>query len=246
MNERDFLDNYLWPSDDRLDRTFTHPLPNIEGLKKCGDFIVQCELGDTFSTNIMTKYESDSLGVRLVDVYKNSQNKVTGAFVRLVGTMSLVKTGYPFLVLDAGVQNYNPFTAEREDITTRVSIHLPQADQGQRKMLFSYLNEQAKEAGLSCQEMQFDQLPDFWGSMWLTELKGVNLYMIRQFRNHAWSAYKYLIEQTKEKTPFDYKPTQEQNIINIARLEHLSFKEKGLSVPVESQAAFFSVQVSGV
>ncbi|HEY86453.1 MAG TPA: hypothetical protein G4O06_00225, partial [Dehalococcoidia bacterium] len=76
MNEKDFLKNYLWPSDNRLDRTFTHPLPNIEGLKKCGDFIVQCEHEDTFSTNIMTKYVSDTLGVRLVEVYKNSQDKV--------------------------------------------------------------------------------------------------------------------------------------------------------------------------
>ncbi len=55
MNEKDFLENYLWPSGDRLDRTFTHPLPNIEGLKKCGDFIVQCEHEDTFSTNIIKK-----------------------------------------------------------------------------------------------------------------------------------------------------------------------------------------------
>ena len=86
MNEKDFLENYLWPSDDRLDRTFTHPLPKIEGLKKCGDFIVQCEHEDTFSTNIMTKYESNTSGVRLVDVYKCSENKVTGVFVRLVGT----------------------------------------------------------------------------------------------------------------------------------------------------------------
>ena len=246
MNEKDFLENYLWPSNDCLDRKFTHPLPKIEGLKKCGDFIVQCELGDTFSTNIMAKYESDISGIRLVDAYKNTQNKVTGAFVRLVGTMSLVKTGYPFLVLDAGVQNYNPFTMEKEDITTRVSIHLPQADQGQRKMLFSHLNEQAKEAGISYQERHFDQLPDFWGAMWLGESKGVNLDMIKQFRDHAWSSYKVLIEQTNEKTPFNYRPTQEQNIINIARLEHLSFKEKGLAVPVEAQAAFFSVLVSGV
>ena len=83
MNEKDFLENYLWPSDDRLDRTFTHPLPNIEGLKKCGDFIVQGEHEDTFQTSIITKYESETVGVRLIEIYKNTQNKVTGVFYRL-------------------------------------------------------------------------------------------------------------------------------------------------------------------
>ena len=107
MNEKDFLENYLLPSDDRLGRTFTFPLPNIKGLKKCGDFIVQCEHEDTFSTNIIRKYESDILGVTVKEVYKNTQNKVTGAFVRLVGTMSIVKTGYPRLSLDAPISNVN-------------------------------------------------------------------------------------------------------------------------------------------
>ncbi len=98
MSEKDFITNYLQPSDNRLDRTFTHPLPpDIEGLKKCGDFIVQGELEDTFSTNIIRKYVSDTAGIKLVEVYKNTQNKVTGVFIRLVGTMSLVKNGYPFL-----------------------------------------------------------------------------------------------------------------------------------------------------
>jgi hypothetical protein len=134
MNTNGFLADYLWPSLDKLDRTFTHLLPESVGLIKCGDFIIQCELEDTFSTNIITKYESDTSGIILKEVYKNTQNKVTGDFVCLVGTMSIVKMGYPFLVLDAGVQNSNPFTAEREDITTRISVHLPQADSVQRKI----------------------------------------------------------------------------------------------------------------
>ncbi len=246
MNEKDFLENYLWPSGDRLDRTFTHPLPNIEGLKKCGDFIVQGELEDTFSTNIMTKYISDTLGVRLVEVYKNNQNKVTGVFVRLVGPMSLVKPGYPFLILDAAVSNVNLRTGEREDIKTTVPIHLPQADPEQRKMVFDRLSEQAKGDGISYSERQSDAVPDFWGPIWRAESKGVNLAMIKRLRDCAWSAYKYLIEQTKEKTPFDYRPFQEHFIFNIARRENLSFKRMGLSVSVEAQAAFFSVQVAGI
>ena len=246
MDEKDFLMNYLWPSDDRLNRTFTHPLPNIEGLKKCGDFIVQSEFEETFATTIMTKYESNTLGVRLVEVYRNTQHKVTGVFVRLVGTMSIVKTGYPFLFLDAGVTIVNPFTREKEGITTRVLIHLPQADPEQRKMFFSRLSEQAKEDGISYREREVDFLPDFWGTTWLGESNGVDLDMIRKLRDCAWSAYKYLIEQTKEKTPFDYRPFQEHFIFNIARRENLSFKRMGLSVSVEAQAAFFSAQVSGI
>jgi len=246
MNEKDFLENYLWPSDDRLDRTFTYPLPNIEGLKKYGDFIVQCELEDTFSTNIMTKYESDTLGVRLVEVYKNSQNKVTGVFGRLVGTLSLVKTGYPFLLLDAAITNVNLFTSEREDIATTVALHLPQVDPEQRRNILNSFSELAKEAGVLCREREALDPCDFWGPMWLAESKGANLDMIRQLRDHAWSCYKRLIEQTKEKTPFDYRPVQELMIFNTARREHLGFERKGLSVPVEAQAAFFSVLVSGV
>ena len=246
MSEKDFLENYLGPSADRLDKTFTHPLPKIEGLKKCGDFIVQCEREDTFSTNIMTKYESETSGVILKEVYKNSQNKVTGVFVRLVGTMSLVKPGYPFLLLDASVRNVSMLTGEREDIATRVAIHLPQADPEQRKMLFNSLREQATEEGISHWEKEFDFVPAFWGPIWMTEFKGLNLEMIRKFRDYAWSAYKGVIEQTKEKNPFDYRPMQENIIFNTAKREHLSFERKGLSVPVEAQAAFFSVLFSGV
>ncbi len=247
MNEKDFLENYLWPSGDRLDRTFTHPLPNIEGLKRCGDFIIQCQHEDTFSTNIITKYESDS-GIILKELYKNTQNKVTGAFVRLVGTISLVKNGYPRLSLDAPVTTAFPLTVKREDITakditTRVFILLPQADPEQRKILFDHLNEQAKEAGISLQEREAPELTDFWGTIRMIESKGINLDMIRQLREYAWSSYKRLIEQTKERIPFDYRPLQEHMVFDTARREHLSFKSKGLSVPIEAQAAFFSVTV---
>ncbi len=248
MTEKDFLENYLWPSNDRLDRTYTHPVPNIEGLKKCGDFIVQCEHEDTFSTNIMTKYESDTLGVRLIDVSKNTQNKVTGAFIRLVGTMTLVKNGYPFLVFDAPISNVPLRTAEekKEGLTTTVFVLLPQADTEQRRMVFDNLSEQAKESGISFMEREVSSRPDLQRTVWLAESKGANLDMIRMLRERAWSSYKRVIEQTKEKTPFDYRPFQEHMILYVAKREHLSFEEKGLSVPVEVQAAFFSVLVSGV
>ncbi len=245
MNEESFLKNYLWPSGDRLDRTFTLPVPNIEGLKKCGDFIVQCEHEDTFSTNIMTKYESGISGVRLVEVYKNTQNKVTGVFVRLVGTMSLVKPGYPRLSLDAAIANVNLFTWEREDIKTTVAIHLPQVDPELRKKVFHGFSEQAKEADVSCREKEVEYEPDLRGSIWIAETEGANLDIIQKLREHAWSSYKRLIEETKEKTPFDYRPIRESAIFKSSRREHLMFKGMGLSVPVEAQAAFFSVLVSG-
>jgi len=243
MNEKDFLENYLWPSGDRLDRTFTHPLPDIEGLKKCGDFIIQCEHEDTFSTNIMTKYVSDTSGVRLVEIYKNTQNKVTGIFVRLVGGLSMVKNGYPRVSLDAPILNVNPATGERGDIITRMHITMPQGDPEQRKIFFDYLSEQAKEAGISYQERQSDVSPDFWGPGWMAESKGVNLDMFRKLRDYAWNSYKRVIEQTKEKLPFDYRPLQEYMIFDVSKREHLMFKKMGLSVPVEVQAAFFSVMV---
>ena len=241
MNEQDFLENYLWPSDDRLDRTFTHPLPNIEGLKKCGDFIVQCEHEDTFSTNIIRKYESDILGVTVKEVYKNTQNKVTGVFVRLVGGLSIAKNGYPRVSLDAPILNVNPATGEREDIMSRMYITLPQADPEQRKIFFDYLSEQAKEAGISCSEMISDVSPSFWGPMWKAETKGVDLDMFRKLRDFAWNSYKRVIEQTKEKPAFDYRPLQEYMIFDVSKREHLMFKKMGLSVPVEAQTAFFSV-----
>jgi hypothetical protein len=252
MNEKDFLENYLWPSADRLDRTFTHTVPNIEGLKKSGDFIVQSEVGDTFSTNIITKYVSDTLGVRLIDVSKNSQNKVTGVFVRLVGTMSLVKNGYPFLVLDAPITNVSLQISEEveivkvEDIATTVFILLPQADSEQRKIFSSSYTELAKEAGISYSEREVTQLADFWGTVWMAESKGIDFDIIQKLRDIAWNSYKRVIDETKAKLPFDYRPFQEHMIFDTAKREHLSFERKGLSVPVEAQAAFFSVMVSDV
>ena len=246
MNEKDFIDNYLWPSGDKLDRTFTHPLPDIEGLQKCGNFIVQSEHEDTFSTNIMAKYVSDTLGIRLGEVYKNNQNKVTGAFLRLVGTMNIVKHGYPRASIDAPIANVNSRTGERQDITTRTYIFLNLATDEQRKIFFEHLGKQAKAAGISYVETIPETQPDFAGLRWMAESKGANLDMIRQLRDYLWDSYKLVIEQTKERIPFDYRPWQEYMIFDVSRRENLMFKGMGLSVPVEAQAAFFSVGVSNI
>ena len=241
MNENDFVMRYLHAFRIYIEIAFLHPLPPVEGLRKSGDLIVQGELDETFSTNIISKYVSENLGIRLVEVYKNTQHKGTGMFVRLVGTMSLVKTGYPFLFLDAAITNVNPVTAEREEITTRVAIHLPQANLEQRDLFFNAVSEKAKEIGVSCRNLDRDTLPDFWGSIWLAESKGFAPDMIRHLRDYAWVSYKMLTEETNVKSPFDYKPMQEMMIFNNAEAEHLMFKKMGLSVPTEAQAAFFSV-----
>jgi hypothetical protein len=248
MNEKDFLENYLWPSGNRLDKTFTHTLPDIEGLKRVGDLIVQCEHEDTFSTNIMTKFESDVSGVRLIDVSKNTQNNVTGVFVRLVGTMSIVKSGYPLLILDAPISNVplRITDEQKEGTTTTVFILLGQADPEQRKIFFDRLREQAKEAGIPHQERDLDYTPNFWGTVWETKTNGIDLNTIQKLRDAAWKSYKSVMEQTMGKASLDYRPLQQYMIFDTSKREHLSFGSKGLSVPVEAQAAFFSVMVSGV
>ena len=76
--------------------------------------------------------------------------------------------------------------------------------------------------------------------------EGVNLDIIRKLRERAWSAYKRLMAEIPEQIPFDYRPAQESSVFNSSEREHLSFKRIGLSVPVEAQAAFFSVLVTGI
>jgi hypothetical protein len=247
VNEKDFLEKYLWPSTDKLDRSFTHPLPKIPGLKKAGDFIVQCEHEDTFSTNIVTKYHSETAGVILKEVYKNTQNKVTGVFVRLVGTMSVVKPGYPCISLDGAISNVVLATGERAPIKTTVAIHFPQVDPEQRKKVFQSFGERAKKSGVSYQERATDtMMPAFWGPVFVAQAEGIDFNIIRELRDGVWSAYKRLIEETPAKVPFDYRPFQEHMVFDTSKREHLTFKRMGLSVPVESQAAFFSVLVSGI
>jgi hypothetical protein len=246
MKEVEFLDNFLWPSTNRLNKTFIHPLPNIDGLEKCGEFLLQSELEGTFTPTVITKYVSDLLGVRLIDVYRNTQHKDAEVFVRLVGTINLVKMGYPFLSLDAAVSNINLLTGAREDLTTRVRISLPQADLEQRELFFPSLTKRAKESDIQSEEMQFKGLPDFYGPIWIAESEGLNLDIIHKLRNIAWSSYKGLFEQTTVKTPFNYRPLQEQMLFNAAKLEESLFRSIGLSVPVEAYAALFGVLVSPV
>jgi len=246
MHNDMFIKQYLKPSTDGLSRQFTHSLPEIPDLKKSGEFIVQSELEDTFSTNIISKYESASTGVRFVEVYKNTENRVKGTFVRLVGTMSLVKQGYPFLFLDAAITNLNMSTGEQEELSTRVAIHFPQADIRGRDTFYSHVNKQADDARLEYRIVSIEGLPDFWGPLWRFMKPGVDLDVIPKIRNYAWNAYQSFYSQTEGKADFDYRPVQHQMVFKNSQAEHLLFKKMGLSVPAEVQAAFFSVLVAGV
>ncbi len=240
-DENTFIQEYLKPSESRLDNNFTHPLPDIAGLEKRGKFIVQGEFDQTVSTNLISKYFSPSMGIRLIDVYKNTQNINTGIFVRLVGTMCIVKQGFPFLFLDAAITNVSPMTAEKEALTTRVAIHLPQATSKQRKQLFDIFINRANENHISHKELKIDTLPEFWGSLWLAQSEYLDLDLIRNIRDVAATGYIHLAEQTEALDSIDYKLVQKQMIFESANKEHLMFKRMGLNVPVEAQAAFFAV-----
>jgi hypothetical protein len=246
MENDTFIQHYLRPSSDNLDRQFTRPLPEIPGLEKCGEFIVQSEHENTFSTNIISKFENTSTGVRLVEVYKNTENRKQGTFVRLVGTISLVKRGYPFLFLDGAVSNVNFQNSQQCELMTRAAIHFPQADTRGRNIFFENLGKQADGACLTYSIVTIESLPDFWGPLWRFMTAGVDLDAIQKLRNFAWNAYQSLYSQTEEKSDFDYRPVQHHMIFNNAQAEHLMFKKVGLSVPAEVQAAFFSVLVTGV
>ena len=245
MDHELFIKSYLKPSADGLDRSFTLPLPEISGLKPCGEFIVQGHLDETFSTNIISKFESDA-GFRLVEVYKNTEDRGQGLFLRLVGTMSLVRKGYPFLFLDAAVANLNVRTAQREELSTRVAIHLPQAGSEQRQVFYETLNTAAEQSGVAYECRELEALPPFWGPLWSARAIGVDLEIIKTLRSIAWAAYDRLCAQTKQNQDFDYRPVQQQMVFKNSQAEHALFKKMGLSVAAEAQAAFFSVLVVGV
>ena len=240
MIENYFISGFLAPSSSHLDKRFLIPLPGVPGLKKRGDYIIQSELEETFSTNIIAKYETEDKDLRLVEVYKNSENKVTGVFIRLVGTLSLVKRGCPVMFLDAAVTNVSLQTGQRENMQTRVAVHLPQATREQRELLFHGLSLAADQNDRPSRELAVDVLPPFWGPIWLAEDGSFKPDMIKKLRDAAADEYQHIFKNTKPQEQFDYVPMQQHIIFHNSRAEHLMFKKAGLSVPVEAQAAFFS------
>lgn len=239
MNEKDFVINYLQPSGSKLDRTFTYPLPKIVGLENAGDMIVQGEYERTFSTNVMTKYVSESLDLNVVEVYKNTQNKDTGNFIRLVGSTCFVQNGYPPLSIDSPILNVDFRRGDPRNINTIMVFHVPLATNTQRFVFFECLKGKALHEGIELTEAPTaGHLPDFWGNMLRGGWDGIDLKMMQKLRDHAWSCYEELTGQT-DAGPVDYKPVQEFLVFNQAVSEHHTFAKFGLSVPVEVQGAFF-------
>lgn len=245
MGNDNFLNNYLKPSEDGLDRTFTLALPGISGLEACGEYIVQGKLDNTCSTNIITKYISKPENIRLIEVYKNTEDREKGIFIRLVGTLSLLKKGYPFMFLDAAISNVSPQTAQKQEISTRVALHMPQAGNN-RGIFFDALNNSAEKENIPCTQRDIPVLPDFWGPIWSAGKEGICPDLIKQLRDMAWTAYNNFCKQTDPAENFDYLPVQNQMAFKNAAAEHHLFKKMGLSVTAEVQAAFFSVMVAGV
>jgi len=246
VGTENFTNNYLKPSTSGLDSSFTIPLPDIPGLQKSGEFIVQGTLEQTVSTNIIAKHVSESAGIRCVEVYKNTEEAVEGRFIRLVGTMSLLKKGYPFLFLDAAVSNINFLTGQIEGITTRVAIHLPQADSDKRTLFFDTLSQQAERAGLTYTTRVIESMPDFWGPLWSAQSEGIAFDIIKTLRGCAWTSYEHYCAEADGNAAFDYSPVQHQMILKTSQAEHHFFKKMGLSVSAEAQAAFFSVLSANV
>jgi hypothetical protein len=241
MDAGDFTTGYLQPSSDGLDRRFVVPLPDIAGLEQQAAFIVQGRQATTFSTNIIATHASAAEELRVVEVYKNSQDEVSGVFLRLVGTMALLRRGYPFMFVDAAMANVNPLTAQREAVSTRVAVHMPQADPVLRRGVFDRLDRQAAESGIETALREVPALPACWGPLWSARSAGAQVDMIAHLRRGAWEAYAAYCAQTPRNERFDYTPTQHQMIFKNAVAEYLLFQRMGLSVPAEAQAAFFSV-----
>jgi hypothetical protein len=175
-----------------------------------------------------------------VEVYKNSENRNSGSFIRLCGTMSLVRNGWPVMFLDAAVTNVNMKTGQQDRLKSMIAVHLPQATPEQREPLFGRLSLHADRHDYAHRGLSIDTMPAFWGNFWLAEAEQFRPDMTRAVRDAAAAAYQEMLRETRPREPFDYVPMQQHIIFHNSRAEHLLFKKAGLSVPVEAQAAFFS------
>ena len=245
MDEESFLEIYIKPSEVYFNEYFRMPVPPIPGIRKTADFIVQSRRESTVSTNIIMKHETND-GVQLVEVYKNTENEMSGTFIRLVGSMALVRRGYPFMILDAAISNISPMNFTREDPTTRVVIHLPQADSDMSTIFFEDLKQAAQDMSIIGTIRETPALPDFWGKFWTAQFSSIAIEKINLLRITAWRAYESVCRNTQANDMFDYEPALNQIVFKNARTEHHIFKKMDLSVPIEAQSAFFSMLVAGV
>lgn len=236
-----FIQEYLQPCACGPDPRFVLPLPPVEGLAKDSDLIVQSRRQSTVSTNIISTWSGAAGDLRLVEVYKNTQNQATGAFVRLVGTMALLRRGFPFLFLDAAVANIDFRNGARQDLKTQVAVHLPQAGDRERERVMAELDLAAGGLGAAGTVRTISGLPAFWGPLWSAAADGACLEFIAALRQAAWKAYEDSCVVCEPDAGLDYTPTRQQMVLVNAQRESELFCGMGLAVPAEAQAAFFSV-----
>jgi hypothetical protein len=244
MNASDYTEryteNYCPAINHFLKKEFIIPLPECNDFDKTGEFIVQGVSEDTVSTNIIFTYKNSRHGAKITEVYKNTQNSETGAYIKLLGTLGILVYGYPFLFLDAAVSNISPLTARQEPVTTRIAVHIPQSTEWQRNNTFKILDSGNYGLRASVSRISPDTLPPFWGPLWLVQQEGLHIDMIRSVRDKVWDAYKKIKEKCEPST-YNYPLVREYMTTGHAEAEHGLFKRMGLSVAVEAQAAFFSI-----
>lgn len=244
-SSKNFVKNYIKPATNyKVNKHFTYPLPDIPGLEHAGDILVQSMLEDTVQTNIMTKYVRDYLNV--IEVYKNTENTVSGTFIRLIGSSAFVEAGFPPFFIDCAVLNVNFSTGEPADISSMIAIHNPGADDtAQRQPFLDCVIAAAALEGitLSKRDTAARGLPVFWGDMLSAGSRpGLDLEAMHTVRDIAWTCYeeKILCSTCGDpNTTFDYRPIQEYFFFEQALHEHHLFENLGLSVPVGGQGAFF-------
>lgn len=231
--------DYISPVKERINRDYTYPLP--EGFKKTGDIIIQSEVGDSFSTNIIATYINND-GIYLNETYKNSQNKKTGKFIRLNGTTSAVKFGYPSLRTDFPFLNVNTQTGEIVPVNSFAALMLPQGTDQQWQIFFDAFTRKVEEAGMVAPTpFVRPDLPDWWGPIAMINWEGVNIDKWKTIRDIVLSCYEEVIAQTAPNTEFDYRPIQERMIFDQAGSErHLFANILGIDVPAAIQRAFFA------
>lgn len=239
QNFMDFIKNYIRPIDAKVNNNYTYPLP--EGYTKTSDMIIQAEVGDCFSTNILSTHEN-AAGINVGVTYKNSQNKVTGKFIRLNGTASAVKYGYPSLRTDFPILNVNTKTGEIIPIYSFCVMMLPQASAEQFDVFFDCISEKITALGMIPPTPASNPtLPVWWGPIVNIKWDGIDIDKSKTFRDIALSCYEDVVAQTDEVPDFDYRPLQERMIFDQSKSErHLFADILGIDVPVAAQRAFFA------
>jgi hypothetical protein len=240
LNEDAFLTQYLKPGAIGVKPPFRFALPPVPGLVADGECLLHFEQGETWSVNFIARYRSPGLKLTLRELYKNTQHRKTGVFIRLVGPLSFTLNGYPGVSMDCPVLNVDPASGQKCQLSTRVVIHLPLASRKQSDLFINGLRDRALSDGLEGQVHLMDRLPPWWGQFLVFNKPGLQLEIIQRLRDHAWGAYETMASQTPSNPAFNYMPFQEYMVFDTARREHGIFASLGFSVSAEAQMAFFS------